>query len=61
MKRPVPFRRSTLVGALALTGVLFFSAKTLAQVREHGTPGQFDFIRPVTVVVAFLLRGGRKP
>jgi len=43
MKRPVPFRRSTLVGALALTGVLFFSAKTLAQVREHGTPGQFDF------------------
>jgi ribonuclease T2 len=65
MKRSISFRRSTLVGAIALAGLVCFSVKAFAQVREHGTPGQFDFYvlslswSPSYCEAAELRRGGR--
>jgi len=43
MMRAIPSHRSALVGLVALAHLFIFSGETGAQVRQHGTPGRFDF------------------
>jgi ribonuclease T2 len=43
MTRRASIRRSALFGAFALVHFFFFSEVTVAQVRQHGAVGQFDF------------------
>ncbi len=39
----VPKHRSAFVGVIALAHLFFIAGETVAQVRQHGTAGQFDF------------------
>jgi ribonuclease T2 len=39
----VPMHRLAFVGAIALAHIFFIAGETVAQVRQHGTAGQFDF------------------
>ena len=43
MMWPVPMHRSSFVGAIALVHLFVIAGETVAQVRQHGTAGQFDF------------------
>jgi ribonuclease T2 len=43
MMRPVSSHRWAFVGAAALVLLFAFTGEIAAQVRQHGTPGQFDF------------------
>ena len=41
--RPVPIHRWAFLSAIALALFCAFAGKIAAQVRQHGTPGRFDF------------------
>jgi ribonuclease T2 len=43
MKWPVSMHGSVFVGAVALAHLFIIAGETLAQVRQHGTVGRFDF------------------
>ena len=43
MMWPVSIHRSAFVGAIALAHLFIIAGETVAQVRQHGTAGQFDF------------------
>src|SRR5262249_17872048 len=43
MMRPVPIHRWAFLIAIALALFCAFAGKIAAQVRQHGTPGRFDF------------------
>ena len=43
MMLQIPMHRSAFVGAVALAQLVATAGATIAQVRQHGTAGQFDF------------------